>query len=375
MRSHGQAAIYQLLDDNLVFRDLHPVDPRLPAIDELRAFLKIQPGVIPRKADAAYAGVMAEILRAAHRVNSRTTPARLLFIGDTEHNDAALFKALCRYTGWRGRAFIADEGHGTASAEARPCDNGEIIFANRWGLLDTFVAQSELGGFGVDEDTIVAVDIDKTLIGARGRNDHVIDQARLEAAIQTANAALGESMSAQRFEAAYLELNRPNWHPFTHDNQDVVVYVGMLVAADLVTLPELTAMASGAPGVGLRRLLDVVNRRIMPDAFRALHSGFQQRFNAGEVTILSKFRRMEFQTTVKRMGCIADSSTPEEMLRKEIVLTEEVWSSVLRWKTHGCTALGLSDKPKEACFPEQALNSLSMSPLHHTFTHVVGSDR
>ena len=64
-----------------------------------------------------------------------------------------------------------------------------------------------------------------------------------------------------------------------------------------------------------------------------------------------------------------------EMLRKEIVLTEEVWSSVLRWKTHGCTALGLSDKPKEACFPEQALNSLSTSPLHHTFTHVVGNDR
>ena len=45
----------------------------------------------------------------------------------------------------------------------------------------------------LDERTVVVVDIDKTALGAKGRNDQVINEARLEGIFRTMDSVLGDN--------------------------------------------------------------------------------------------------------------------------------------------------------------------------------------
>ena len=90
------------------------------------------------------------------------------------------------------------------------------------------------------------VDVDKTALGARGRNDNAIDRARIVALEATVAGALGAIFDPATFRRAYAELNAPRYHPFTMDNQDNLAYVCMMVGAKLWTLDELLAeLAAG----------------------------------------------------------------------------------------------------------------------------------
>jgi hypothetical protein len=92
----------------------------------------------------------------------------------------------------------------------------------------------------LDEQTAVVVDIDKTALGAKGRNDHVIDRARLEGIFRTMTAVLGEDrFDRPRFIEHYSELNRGRYHFLTADNQDYLAYICLVLNTGLISFEEL----------------------------------------------------------------------------------------------------------------------------------------
>ena len=102
--------------------------------------------------------------------------------------------------------------------------------ANRWNALADLVSWLDDSGFVCDQSAAVLVDLDKTSIGARGRNDRIIDLARVRAAERTASGALGETLDVEAFRQLYARLNRTECHWLTEDNQDYVAYLSLMVA-------------------------------------------------------------------------------------------------------------------------------------------------
>ena len=89
-------------------------------------------------------------------------------------------------------------------------------------------------GFQLDQNTVVVVDIDKTALGARGRNDKAIDAARVEGAYRTLSKALGANADLDDFVVDYDELNQAKYHGVTADNQDYLVYLCLVFSSGLI---------------------------------------------------------------------------------------------------------------------------------------------
>ena len=106
-------------------------------------------------------------------------------MGDTRLNDGTAFANICRAGNWPGVAFIGAEKPAPAQAEVTALEGYPLYLANRWTLLAEFDAFCREQGFSVDESTAVVLDLDKTTLGARGRNDRVIDAARVAAVRRT----------------------------------------------------------------------------------------------------------------------------------------------------------------------------------------------
>ena len=70
MKLYGQTAVSEFLGDNVIYRNLAPLDDRLPSIDVFRDRLNIPVGVTPRKSTAKYAQVMSRILQAAQELRN-----------------------------------------------------------------------------------------------------------------------------------------------------------------------------------------------------------------------------------------------------------------------------------------------------------------
>ena len=49
MNVYGRTSIGEFLGDNVVYRNLEPVDDRLPTLDHLRADLGLSPGRVPAR--------------------------------------------------------------------------------------------------------------------------------------------------------------------------------------------------------------------------------------------------------------------------------------------------------------------------------------
>lgn len=372
----GAAALCDVFGGFLVYRNLIPADARLSSIGDLRTRLGLDAGKLPRKAEPEYAAVVGEILRDARRVTGMAGEgARLIYVGDTRHNDVAAFTNICRVTGWTGRAFIADEGAGSPREVRQLTDGVTLTVSDQWADVAPFAANGYVTGFGCDEDTIVVVDIDKTLLGARGRNDQVIDRARQDAAYEVALDVAGEALANKdSFARIYDTVNSPAFHRLTGDNQDAVAYTSLLVACGLFELDDLAARVACGWIEDFRAFVcDVARRRSeLPGDVARLQDNIRGQVEAGNPTPFAAFRRAEYRCTVARMGCLPDEAAPGKMLDEEIVITREVWESVQAWKTRGAALFGLSDKPDEACFPPADNADTENRPIHETRTHIVG---
>jgi hypothetical protein len=335
---------------------------------------------VPRKSDPGYARLVARLLEYARRLEApQTRLERLIFVGDTRMSDGTAFANLCAAGGWPGLAFIGSETSGPPAVEKAALQpQCTLYLSNRWAALADFDRDCESQGFGVDEATAVVIDLDKTAIGARGRNAQVIDAARVQAVERTVAGLLGRSFDPEAFRSAYDQLNQPQYHPFTADNQDYLAYICLTVNSGLISLAGLLDQIHSGGVPSFHAYIAQVDDRLQVDPaaltprLAQIHQQIYTHVRLGDPTPFKAFRRNEYLATVSRMGYLEDETPVETLLREEIVVTQEVLAQALEWKRRGALLFGLSDKPDEASLPDEEQARQGLQPIHRTVTHIVG---
>ncbi len=366
-----RGTLADVMDDWLVYRSLEPVDDRVPGLRQAWAEIGFDHYALPRKTTPEYAQALYHFLRAAQSARGVAPLQRLLFIGDTLMNDGTAARNLGRYLPMLG--FIGAER--PSEAPRFELNNG-LMVANRWGHLADFQRWVREAGMIYDEQTALLIDLDKTSLGARGRNDKVIDAARVEAVESTMREALGDRFDVSTFRAVYEPLNQPEYHPFTADNQDYLAYICLMALGGVCDAEELWA---GLRNQALRNINDLVTlaearRSCMSAGLLAAHDEVRQGIAHEDPTPFKAFRRDEYFKTVARMDVLPDDATESEVLAGEIVLTAEVLSVARHLRESGVLVFGLSDKPDEASIPLPEDARRGYRAIHRTPMKIVGQE-
>lgn len=370
------ASLADVFGDLVIYRDLNAVDARLPRYADIWHEIGMDGPIPPRKLDMAYARALARLLTRSHELEHGGSPLiEVVYLGDNLLSDGGTFRNLRTLTGWPGWCFIG------AERDERPAmtENDCLFQANRWSTLADFLRQVRAEGAALDESTAVIVDIDKTAIGARGRNDKAIDRARVAAIEATLGDAIGAGFDGSGFRQAYAALNSSRYYPLTADNQDNVAYICLMIGAGIIELDQFQAQAADGRLKSLAEFMAQVDARSaeLPVAVRSLHEEIYRRTLAGDLTPFKEFRRREYQETVSRMGRLPEETvdsapTLAQRLVEEICITGEVLAACEWLKGRGCLMVALSDKPDEATGPTPELAAQGWPPLHRARTHVVG---
>ena len=366
MYLRGKGTIGDLLGDLVAYRSLRPCDERLAAFPV--------PRVAPRKIEPSYAQAVGELLRHARRLETPGAQLRrLIVVGDNAPTDGTAFTHLRAVNGWSGTALIVDEqpeATGTPRYAGAPEDG--LLLLSRWSQLHDW-AESP-AAVPVDEATAVLLDIDKTLLGARGRNDGVIDRARAVAMREVIAARLGAAFDEEAFERARQRFNAREFHGLTGDNQDYVAYLCLVVASGAIRGVEIEAAVQKGTLTTMAEFVAMVEAALgaAPAALHAAHQEIAARIAAGDPTPFKEFRAREYQETVERMGCDQDIDIAVR-LREELLLTGEVLDVARRWQREGALLFALSDKPDEASLPSEAERQQGYRPLHRTTANIVDS--
>jgi hypothetical protein len=375
MKTYGRSSVHEFLGDFIVYRNLVPVDRRLPPLAQVGPEVGLARGLIPRKSAPEYARVIVHLLRLGRALDvPGRAIERLVFVGDTRLNDGTAFANLCRAGGWPGLAFIASEKEEPPRVEVVEQEGGRLYLANRWAALADFDRYCQEHSFPLDEAAAVIVDLDKTALGARGRNDRVIDGARVEAVRRTVGGLLGHGFHPAAFQQAYDLLNQPEFHPFTSDNQDYLAYVCLILGSGLYELDSLVGEVRAGQLRTFQQFIAGVDTRAveLPDDLRQIHSSIFDCVQRGDPTPFKAFRYNEYRATVERMGRLAGDAAADELLKEEIVITQEVREVALQWWAQGALLFGLSDKPDEASIPSKELAVQGYRAIHQTETHALG---
>jgi hypothetical protein len=384
MNVFGKSSVSEYLGDFIVFRNLIPMDERLPSLKDLRRELNLPENETPRKHELSYAQVILRLLKAARQLdNPKAQLARLVFIGDTRMSDGNAFDNICAASGWQGIIFIGSENKEPLQFESITTPGGQtMVLSNRWSALNDAEDYNlrrfcHVRNFPIDENTAVIIDLDKTALAARGRNAHVIDQARVQAVQDTVAALLGEAFDPDRFLESYHQLNHPEFHPFTADNQDYLAYICLILASGLYDPQKVIQEVRGKRLLSFRQFIDQVetHKNQLSAPLQSIHNEIYAYVNAGDPTPFKAFRYNEFRNTIQRMGFLPDSTPLDVLLRDEILITHEVRALALDWKSRGALLFGLSDKPDEASVPTEELARQGFLPIHRAITHVVGNPK
>jgi hypothetical protein len=363
-------SLSELFGDVVIYRDLNPVDSRIPGFAKAYREIGLPGPTPPRKLDMSYAYALAWLLERASELYG-APPREILYVGDTMLNDGGAFANLRTYTNWPGWCFIGAE----KDQELQMTKRDGLYQANRWRALIDFFREVRAQGATLGPGTVAIFDIDKTALGGRGRNDQPIDRARLAAIEATLAEALGPAFDRTEFRRAYAVVNAPERHHFTADNQDNVAYICLILSAGVIALETLLDdIAAGRMKSFSQFLAAVEDRRAeMAPAVVTLHDDVYALVRAGDLTPFKAFRRREFRETVERMGHLNEEAPLAQRLLEELCLTREVWDVAAWLKQRGCLLVALSDKPDEATSPDATLAAQGYLPLHCTRTHVLGT--
>ncbi len=375
-----RGTIHDILGDLVVYRNLEPADGRLRS-PQLPPLFPPQSGVlssskgwgggrggIPRKTEPAYAQAILRILSQAQALRSDQRLQRLIYIGDTAMNDGQAIRNLAQHLPIYG--FI---GHERVEESERTGIGDRIMLANRWEALADFIHFLEREGFAFDEATAVLLDLDKTAFGARGRNSHVIDAARVEAVRRTVEEVLGADFDEGEFRAVYDELNQPQYHPFTADNQDYLAYICLMVSGEVYDFDQLLADLDDDRVSTFAQFIEICAERAIGDELAPVHREVYANFQRGDPTPFKSFRYREYEETVRRMDRLPDDVGEERVLAEEIVITREVADGCRFLREKGVLLFGLTDKPDESSIPRPELAQKGYLPLHRVTMKVVGN--
>jgi hypothetical protein len=366
-----RANLHATLGDFVVYRNLEPPDERLRGLPEIWREISLSSYRIPRKLEPDYATAVVHFLDQAQALRfPNRALKRLLYIGDTVMNDGTAIANLSRHRPILG--IICTERLGEAK---KVKVNQGVMTANRWGALKDFVPLVTKEGFPFNEEMAAIIDLDKTAIGARGRNDGAIDAARVEAVRRTVAKILGSRFDMRRFRTIYDELNQPPHHPFTADNQDYLAYICLMVGGGVYDYKVLLAdLAAGRLNtfaqfveVCAERLRDKASSELLP-----VHQEVYANFQRGDPTPFKSFRYREYEETVARMDSLPAETDPGRLLAEEIVITREVVDLARFLQEQGVLLFGLSDKPDEASIPRVELVGEGYAPIHRIRMKVVG---
>lgn len=375
----GVKALSDLFGDFVVYRDLEPADPRLPGLSDLWAEAGLGEYRIPRKTEPAYSQVLICILDAAQRIRladrDGAIPAleKILFIGDNHASDVTFVRNLAALRPLRARAVRGFIGSDRLDEASHVTIDGPLYIANRWSALADFLDWSAEHGLEPGENLAVLVDVDKTVLGARGRNDDNVDRARRMAAEAVAVACLGDLFDAARFRQAYDELNRPAYHAFTADNQDYVAYVCLMIGGGVSDLGALRSDVERKHLRSVRQFMTVCGQRLEDvgqAGLRKVHEEVWSCMQAGDPTPFKRFRYREFETTTAKMLATDPSLSAGKALADHIVLTREVLEAARFLTEAGALPFLMSDKPPEASCPRAG--QPGMQPVHRIPAYVVG---
>jgi hypothetical protein len=377
LKSFGRAKLADYFADFVIYRNLEPLDRRLKGLKSAGYKMGLTNDRIPRKFERDYAKAAMWFAEEGQRIRHESTPlAEVLFIGDTLLNDGQAYQNLQKLSGWKGACFIgADRPQLAPAVEISEEDN--LYNANRWSTLGDWVERAVTQGFHLDQRTVAIVDIDKTALGAKGRNDHVIDKARIQGIYRTMDSVLGNDFDSAAFERQYGELNRARYHTLTADNQDFLAYICLVLNTGLIKFDDLLAQFNNGSLHDFEQFLRWVDSRMMggalrmSEAFRQVHEAVGASLRIGDPTPFKRFRREEFMSTAAHMGNLPLDAPVAQQLAEEITLTQEVRELVAWLQKRGCLLICLSDKPQEASCPERP--SSDFLPLHQIETHCVGT--
>ena len=367
----GLVSLAEFLDDRFVYRDLQPVDRQYQGYIQCARLFGLDPASIPRKTDPAYNKVAVWIVEHLQERQKDAEVEELLFIGDTVGTDAVAFQKMAAYARWAGSCFIGAEDL-TAPPAMQWDDAHRVVTANRWTLLADWLQALRAAHMALDERTAVILDMDKTLLGARGRNDQVIDEARLVSLHQALETHMADDFHFDEFRSIYDTISRPAYIGLTGDNQDYIIYICLMIQSGIINIREVGGF------VQQNMLFDHLVRWISTQMdknlsmqMRQLHDQYQMCIRNGDATPFKQFRRQEFLNTVQRMGHLQDDVSSDERLQSEICITQEVREASLWFQERGCLLLSLSDKPKEATMPHTRWHK-GLEPIHRIRTHAVG---
>ena len=366
-----RANLHATLGDFVVYRNLEPADGRLQGLPEIWQEIGLSIYSIPRKLEPDYATAVVHFLDQAQALRSPNYPLRrLLYIGDTVMNDGKAIANLGQHRPILG--VICTERPGEAKKVSA---NQGVMTANRWGALKDFVSFVAEEGFPFDEEMAAIIDLDKTAIGARGRNDGAIDAARVEAVHRTMAEVLGNRFDMTSFRAIYDELNQPPYHPFTADNQDYLAYICLMVGGGVYNYEALLADWAAGRLNTFSQFVKICAERMQERASSELlpvHQEVYANFQRGDPTPFKSFRYREYEETVALMDSLPAETDPEKLLAEEIVITREIVDLARFLREQGVLLFGLSDKPDEASIPRAELAAEGYAPIHRTRMKVVG---
>jgi hypothetical protein len=377
LQSFGRATLSDYFGDFVIYRNLEPLDRRIPGLKFAYYRMGLPDERIPRKLDAEYAKAAIWLAKQGQRMRGETTElSELVFVGDTLHSDGQAYANMIEVSGWAGSCAI-----GRACPEEDVVvdidEDAAVYCVNRWCALDDWVKWTLERGLHLDRRTVAVIDIDKTALGAKGRNDQVINEARQEGIYRTMVDVLGENFDRDAFEKEYTELNRARYHFLTADNQDYLAYICLVLNSELVTFDEILQEIANGSLANFEQFLRWVDTRIKSTAgagesLRQTHEAVLASVRAGDPTPFKYFRRREFVATIARMGNVPDDAPVEQMLAEEITLTNEVAELASWLSERGCLLICLSDKPDEASVPDKRV-SPDLVPVHRAQTHLVGT--
>jgi hypothetical protein len=328
-QNFGRASLADFCEDWVIYRNLEPLDKRVPGIKQAFYDMELRSDQIPRKQEKNYARAAVWFIKRIQAVRGMNAPVEeLLFLGDTLFNDGQAFLNMAEVSGWRSACFIGVEKPDEALATRTEQDL--ITIANRWAAIVDWVRALKAQGFQLDARTAVVVDIDKTALGAKGRNDKVIDRARLTGIYRTMDSVLGPDFDQATFEKHYNELNRSRYHRLTADNQDYLAYICMVLNTRLISFEELLDEVENNSLEDFEQFIRWVDSRLMINpaaglALREVHEAVNGAVRIGDPTPFKRFRRQEFISTIEHMGNMPDDSSVQEILANEITITEEVY--------------------------------------------------
>lgn len=370
----GLATMSELFDDWVVYRSLEPMDRRLKGLKSARYQLGLKNDGIPRKLDKAYAQVALWIFEKAQTLR-RAKMDEILFIGDTLSGDGQAYQNMQQLSQAPGSCFIGSEKADQAPWSSKDDDTG-VYCANRWSSIADWLALEKSRGLKMDKNTVVVIDMDKTAIGARGRNDRAIDSARLKGLYRTVGSVLGDSFDAKLFETHYDTLNHSKYHHVTQDNQDYLAYMCLVLNNGAIDCVDLLASIDSGDIDTFRQFVRYVETCIVggervSEAMRQVHTAVHTSVLAGDPTPFKSFRRQEFLATLESMNNLPDDVPVEERLGHEITITQEVREAGLWLRDRGCLIICLSDKPDESSTPSHP-SLRDKPPVHRAPTHAVG---